>query len=281
MINNQQIYQPAFFSQKNIFSLLPQMTRELLAARELIWRLFLRDFSAKYKQSLLGLAWIIILPLVGVSTFVVLNASGIFKAEDLTVPYVIYGLLGISLWQVFSSGWSTITNSLVSAGSFIVKINFSKEALVISSFGSALVEFFVRIILLLILFLFYGELPSFFILLLPFLILPLVLLTLGLGFITSLLNAVAKDAQTIINVLLGFFLFFMPIMYTTSPSSLIYRLNRYNPVYFLISVPRDLVLFGQTNDLIPFIYSSLMALIVFFVGWIIFYKAQSKIAEAV
>ena len=82
------LYQPVFKTEKNLFKLTQKMFKEVFSARELIWRLFLRDFSAKYKQSILGLAWIFILPLVAVGTFVVLNISGVFKTEGLTVPYI-------------------------------------------------------------------------------------------------------------------------------------------------------------------------------------------------
>jgi len=275
------VYQPISARQKNLIALLPLMIRDLINARELIWRLFLRDIKAKYKQSLLGWIWIILLPIMAVGTFLLLNRSGAISLDNIPAPYAIYGLLGISLWQIFSAGWSAATASIISAGRFITKINFAKEALVVSSLGQILLEFFIRIILLIVLFILYGQFPSIWIILLPLLIIPLILLTLGLGFISSLLNAVARDIQTFINVFLSFFLFFTPIMYTLPETSLLFKLNQFNPVFFLITVPRDLIVSGQTSHLSQFLLSSALALIIFLLGWMIFYKAQSKIAEAI
>lgn len=274
------IYKPASASKKSLFSLFRSMTKDLIDARELTWRLFLRDFKAKYKQSLLGWSWIFLLPLVAVGTFLILSKSGVIKIENLPVPYPIYGLIGISLWQVFAGGLSATTGSIVAAGSFIVKINFPRESLVISAIGQAIVEFLVRIMLLFLVYLIYGLLPSPWIILSPLLILPLILLTLGLGFITSLLNAIARDIQSFVNIAMGFFLFLMPIMYTAPKNGLLHQINKYNPVFFLIAVPRDIIIAGNFSHIEQFLISSTVAIIIFLFGWLVFNKAQMKIAEA-
>jgi ABC-type polysaccharide/polyol phosphate export permease len=114
----------------------------------------------------------------------------------------------------------------------------------------------------------------------PLYILPLVFLVLGLGFITSILQVIFKDTQYFINLGLSFFIFLMPIMYVfpqkKGPLSYI---NSYNPIYYLISVPRDLMIFGRSTDLAAFLISSIFSLVVFFVGWFIFYLSETKIAE--
>ena len=150
-----------------------------------------------------------------------------------------------------------------------------------ASVGQAIVEFLIRIVLLLLIFLFYGLLPSWWIILSPLLILPLVLLTLGVGFITSLLNAVTRDTQNFINMTLSFLLFLMPIMYTVPQSSLLFKVNLYNPLFYLITFPREMIIFGSSPNLAGYLISSLIALIFLILGWFVFYKARTKIAEAV
>src|SRR3989304_5129178 len=95
------IYKPVNRTGIGIFRLIPMMSRDLIKARELTWRLFLRDFKAKYKQSLLGWIWIFLLPAVAVGTFFLLNQSSAIRIENIPVPYPVYGLIGISLWQIF------------------------------------------------------------------------------------------------------------------------------------------------------------------------------------
>lgn len=273
------IYSSESIYKQGFFSVFKAMVKDLMSSRELIWRFFLRDFNAKYRQSLFGWGWIFLFPLVAVGTFLLLNKSGAIKIENINSPYVIWALLGISLWQIFSGGLSTATTSIVSSGSFVTKINFAREALVISSLGQVIVEFLVRMALLLIIYIIYGLLPSAWIIIFPILILPLVLLTLGLGFITSLINTVARDTQNFINIMMGFFLFFMPIMYTLPEKSLLYQINQFNPIFFLIAVPREIIISGNFTHINQFLISVLGALIVFLFGWFIFSRAQSKIAE--
>lgn len=275
------IYIPANKNKTNLLNLFFLMSKELFNARELAWRLFLRDFKVRYKQSLFGWFWVFILPFVAVGTFFILNQSGAIKIENLPVPYPIYGLIGISIWQIFAGGLTNATGSLVSAGSFIVKINFSRETLVLAALGQSIVEFLIRVIMLLAIYVFFGMFPSPWILLLPFFIIPLFLLTLGLSFLSSLLNAVLRDVQTLISVVTGFFLFLMPIMYTMPAKGLLFEINKFNPLFFLIAVPRDIVISGKSNYLSEFVISSFFAVIVFLFGWLVFNKSQSKIAEAV
>jgi len=274
------IYQPISQKQKKLFPLLIAMGSRLYSARELVWRLFLRDFQVRYKQSLLGWGWAFLIPLIAVGTFLILSQSAIVYIIDLPAPYTIYGLLGISLWQIFAGGLTNATGSLVSARDFIIKINFPRESLVIASLGVTLVDFLIRMALMLGLYLFYGLTPSIWVLLFPILILPLILITLGIGLVTSLLNAVIRDIQNLLNIALGFFLFLMPVMYTLPKTSLLSQLNQFNPVYFLIAVPREIIISGNFSHLEQFLISSIIALVIFIFGWIIFIKAQAKIGEA-
>ena len=73
-----------------------EMFQELIRSRELIWRLFLRDFLAKYKQTVLGILWAIIMPLLMVGTFVFLNRAGVINIGKTEIPYPVFALLGLS-----------------------------------------------------------------------------------------------------------------------------------------------------------------------------------------
>lgn len=282
MNNQTRIYKPLSASEKGLFGFRLTLIKDVINARELIWRLFLRDFKARYKQSLLGWGWIFLLPLLAIGTFLILNQAGAIKiGGGIPVPYIIFGLIGISFWQIFASGLSAATGSIVTAGSFVAKIHFPREALVISAIGQTVVEFFVRMVLLLFIYIIYGLTPSPWIILSPILAIPLILLTLGLGFVTSLLNTIARDIQIFINVVMSFLIFLMPIMYNVSEDSLLFSINKFNPIFFLVSVPRDIIISGSFTHLHEFFVSSIISIIIFFFGWIIFTKAQTKITEVV
>src|SRR5688572_9621685 len=80
--------------------LLRDMFRDLSASRELAWRLFVRDTSARYRQSLLGYVWALLPPIFATITFVLLNQNGILQTSETPVPYPAYVLIGTLLWQV-------------------------------------------------------------------------------------------------------------------------------------------------------------------------------------
>ena len=119
-----------------------EMTQELVESRELTWRLFLRDFSARYRQSVLGYIWAIVPALVTTFVFTWLNRSHVLAIEGTKLPYPVFVLLGMTVWQLFSGGLTNATQSMVGASALITKINFPRETLVIAAFGQAIFEFF-------------------------------------------------------------------------------------------------------------------------------------------
>ena len=73
------------------------MGRDFLSARELAWRLFRRDFKARYQQSLLGIAWAVVLPMATVGLFLAMKRSSVINIGRLEVPYPLYALVGLSI----------------------------------------------------------------------------------------------------------------------------------------------------------------------------------------
>ena len=187
---------------------------EIRRNRWLTYQLFRRNFFATYKQSVFGILWAFIIPIVSVATFVILNISGLFNVGNINVPYPLYAMTGLAFWQLFSTGVVAGSSSLVQAGAMIVKINFSKKALVISSMGQTLVSFLIQMVLALILFAVYGVMPNVAILLVPILIIPMILFTLGLSFILSILTGVVRDFANLLPIIMTFMLFLTPVMYT-------------------------------------------------------------------
>lgn len=281
MAKNVTTYEPDNSLKKGYFSVYAEIIRDVIFNRWLTWQLFKRDFLTMYKQSVVGILWAFIIPLVSVGTFIVLNRAGIFSIGEINVPYPIYALLGISFWQLFSTGLVAASNSLVSAGDMIVKINFSRKSLVFASTGKALVSFLVQFVLVLILFAFYRYLPSGYIFLVPFLLIPSFLLMLGFGFIFALFSSVMRDITNAISILMTFLLFLTPILYAKPNLGVLEKITQYNPIYYLISVPRDLVLMGEASDWKGFWISAAVSVIIFIIFSVIFHLTETRAAERV
>ena len=141
-------YEPNNSIKKGLFDMFKEVYCELAYNKWLTWQLFKRSFITTGKQSIFGLMWPLVTPLVSIGTFIILNNAKIFSIGDIDVPYPVYALLGMSLWQLFSTGLSQSTQALVAAGSMLTKINFSKKSLIIASSGRVILNFLIQMAVL-------------------------------------------------------------------------------------------------------------------------------------
>ncbi len=281
MENSVKIYVPDNSIKKGYGPIFGEIFRELISNRWLTYQLFKRDFFALYKQSFIGMLWVLIIPIFSVSTFIVLKRSGIFSAGPIDAPYPIFAILGIAFWQLFSSGLIASTNSLAEAGPMIKIISFSKKSLVISAVGRSMVSFLIQFLLVGILFIWFRRMPHAWILLAPLMAIPLLFLTLGLGFILSLLNAVMRDIGNALSMLMTFLMFLTPVLYSKPETGLLHQITRFNPMYYLISSPRDLILTGHFLEPKGYVLSILFSFVLFVVCLVVFHLTETKITERV
>jgi lipopolysaccharide transport system permease protein len=258
-----------------------EMAREFIQGRELMWRLFLRDLSARYRQSVFGYVWAVLPAIVATITFTYLKGSGTLPIGETNIPYPAYVLLGMSVWQLFATGLTRTTQSLVQARDIITKINFARETLVIAAFGESIFNFLIRIVLIGAVFAWYRVVPAWTIIFVPFVLIPLALMTVGFGFILSLANAVFRDIGNSLTLVMTFAMFLTPVVYpppTQWPKILI---NYLNPVSPFIIATRDLITKGTLSQPNGLLWVSVFSLLVFLVAWRIFHLAMSRIAERV
>ena len=278
---NLTIYEPNYLMKAGI-RIWKDMVKELIASRGLIWRLVLRDISARYKQSLLGVFWAFITPLALMFVFVWIKGKNILPIKNTNMPYASFVFLGQMFWLIFSQGVMTSAQSLVQAGSLVTKINFPREVLIFSKLGNIIFEFLVRVPLLLIVFFWTGFTPKLTIFLVPFALIPLLIMVLGIGFFVSLLNAVLRDIASFLMIVMTLGMFATPVVYPPPvlwPMS--FLINYVNPVSGLITGARDLVSFGYFTDPVAYISSTILSVLIFLIGWRAFHLVEPKFAEGV
>jgi lipopolysaccharide transport system permease protein len=257
------------------------MACELIQGRELMWRLFLRDISARYRQSVFGYVWAVLPAIVTVATFTYLKGSGTLPIGETNIPYPAYVLLGMSVWQLFATGLTRTTQSLVQASAIITKINFARETLVLAAFGESIFNFLIRIVLIGAVFAWYRVVPAWTVIFVPFVLIPLALMTVGFGFILSIANGVFRDIGSSLTLVMTFAMFLTPVVYpppTQWPKVLI---NYLNPVSPFIIATRDLITKGTLSQPDGLLWVSVISLLVFLVGWRIFHLAMSRIVERI
>lgn len=274
-------YEPDNSLRKGYLSIFTEILNEIKKNKWLMYQFFKREFFVAYKQSFIGVLWAFIIPIISICIFIILNQAGVFSLGDIDVPYPLYAVLGMAFWQLFSRGLVAGSNALVNAGSMIVKINFSKKSLVIASTGQSIIPFLVQFVLVVILFVYYRITPSIAIVLIPLMIIPMMLLTLGLGFILSLLNGIVRDIGNILSILMTFLMFLTPVLYAKPKTGLLATATIYNPVHYLVSVPRELVLMGTISEWEGFLLSTILSIAIFVVCLVIFHLTETRVAERI
>ncbi len=112
--------------------LLMALWKDILAGRELAWRLFVRDLSAQYRQTYLGYVWAVLPPLVTSMTFIFLQSQGITKIEGMGIPFAPFAMMGTLIWQTFVDALGSPLASVNSAKPMLAKINFPREAILMA-----------------------------------------------------------------------------------------------------------------------------------------------------
>jgi lipopolysaccharide transport system permease protein len=201
--------------------------RELWRYRELLYFLTLRDVRLRYKQTALGVAWVVLQPVLTVAVFTVFFGK-LGKLPSDGVPYALFVLAALLPWQLFAYALTQSSNSLVAEQRLITKVYFPRLIVPVASVLSGLVDFAVAFALLLAGMAVFGVAPTWAVLAVPALVLFAVLTALAVGLWLSALNVQYRDVRYTIPFLTQFWLFASPVAY---PASLVPPAWR--PVYGL------------------------------------------------
>jgi ABC-type polysaccharide/polyol phosphate export systems, permease component len=189
--------------------------QELWAYRELLYFLMWRDVKVRYKQTALGVVWVVLQPLLMmlVFTFLFGRVAGI-KSDGL--PYSLFAYTGLLMWTFFSSAVNAAGNSLVNSAALITKVYFPRMLVPAAAVGATLVDFAVAFIPLAIMMVFWKVRFTSNLLLLPIFIIIVVVLALGVGMWMAALNVKYRDIRLALPFLLQLWFFASPIIYPLS-----------------------------------------------------------------
>lgn len=257
------------------------MASELKNSTGIIWRLMIRDLSAKYRQSLLGWVWAVIIPVLNALVFTVLRKK-VISIADTPVPYMVYVFWGTTLWQLFSQSIVSASQSLVVGVNLVTKVYVPKETVVFASFGSAWVDFLIRCALSFILFIVFRVDIKAGIMLIPVVILPFFLFCAGIGLILGMLNSLFRDIASAISMITAFLMLLTPgVVYPPSLAYPMSLLHRCNPVSVFITAGQELVATGSISQPVLFVCMSMVCAGIFLISWYIFHVSEPRIVERI
>lgn len=189
--------------------------RELWEYREVVYFLAWRDVKVRYKQAIIGVAWVLLQPLAMIAIFSLLfDRVGGIATRD--VPYIVFVLVGLVPWQFFSRVVSESTNSLITDQRLITRVYFPRLIVPAATAVAALVDFFISMILVGIVMMAFGVRPGSAIVFLPIPILLMVAAALGVGFWLSALNVEYRDVMHAVPFVVQLWFFATPVIYSTS-----------------------------------------------------------------
>ncbi len=255
---------------------------ELWRYRELFLFLIWRDVKIRYKQTVLGVAWTVLQPLLMMAAFTVFfgRLAGLPTGG---VPYPLFAFCGLLAWTFFSTALAGAGNSVVANERLITKIYFPRLLVPLATVGAAAVDFVIALGLLAVLMLGYGVVPGWGLLLVPVVFLMVALGAAGFGTLLAALNVKYRDFRYIVPFLTQFWMFATPTVYM-DPGAVqggwLEAVFAANPMTGLVATFRAACL-GTPIPWGQFGLSAAAVLVVFVVGCLYFRKSEAEFADVI
>ena len=260
---------------------IPINFRDFIIYRELFYFFAWKEIKARYKQTALGFVWAFLKPFISIVIFTVVFGN-IVKVPSEDIPYPLFCLSGLVLWNYFSYSLLNSSACLIANQSLITKVYFPRIVFPCSYSLSGIYDYLISLLFLGCMMLYYSYQPSIYLLLLPVVLLTATLTSIGLGLWLSAMSVKYRDIQYIIPFFIQLLLFMTPVIY---PSSIItgkYRFLLYlNPMSGVIDVHRICILGNRNMDLKLLGISLLVSLVIFVSGLYFFKRMERYFADII
>lgn len=254
--------------------------KELWAYRELFLVLVQRDIKVRYKQTVLGVVWAVLQPVLTMVIFTVIF-GGLAKIPSDGYPYAIFVFAALLPWTFFANAVSASSISLVNSANMVSKVYFPRVIIPLAAIGGGLIDLLISTVVLFALMLWYGLGWSANLLLAPVLLLAVIFIALGVGTLLSALTVAYRDFRFVVPFLVQIWMYATPVVY---PASLVPEKWQWvvflNPMAGVIEAFRSAFL-GRPFDVSSIGISLLMG-IVFFV-WAVAYfeRVERRFADII
>ena len=256
---------------------------DLWRYRELFIILSWRDLSVRYKQTIIGILWAIVRPLLTMVVFTVIFGRVAKLPSDGNAPYALMVFAAMLPWTLFSSSLSEASNSLIGNANLISKVYFPRLIIPAATLVTALVDFLISFIILIAMMFYYQFMPGWQMILLPFFIIMALLASLGPGLWITALNVKYRDFRYVIPFIVQFGLYVSPVGFSSNVIPEKWRLlYSINPMVGVIDGFRWCILGGNSPIYLPGFLLSI-AIITFFLwlGITRFRKMEKTFADII
>lgn len=252
---------------------------DLIGSRELAWRLAIRDISAQYRQAMLGILWAFIIPLVNTFTWIFLSQSGIVSVGETSIPYPVYVFCGTMLWQILIESINAPLTETTAAKAMLSKLNFPREALIISGVYKTIFNSLIKIVLVIIAITFFGIYPGWSLLWLPIGIFSLILTGTAIGLLITPIGILYTDIGKAIPMFMQFLMYVTPVVFAMPEGGIAGLIFRLNPFSYLILTVRDWITGIPVEFLTEFAIVNLGSIFLFIIVLVIYRLAMPMLIE--
>jgi lipopolysaccharide transport system permease protein len=254
---------------------------DLWRYRELFYILAWRDFKVRYKQTVIGVAWSVLRPLLTLAVIVVVFSKLAKLPSEGEAPYAIMALAGLLPWLFFSNALTESSNSLITNTNLFTKVYFPRLLIPASSIVLGFVDFLITFVILLLLMIPYQFVPSINMVFLPFFFILTFLASFGVGLLMSTLNLKYRDFRYIVPFVVQFGMYISPVAFSSSIVPPKYQfLYSLNPMVGVIDGFRWCIIGGE----VPLNLTSLLISTAVIIGFTIvgiryFRKTEKMLAD--
>jgi len=256
---------------------------DLWRYRELFYILSWRDISVRYKQTVIGILWAVLRPVLTMIVFTVIFGKVAKLPSEGSAPYALMVFAAMLPWQFFATSVSESSNSLIGNTQLITKVYFPRIIIPISSVITSMIDFLISLAILAVLMIYYRFSPTWNILLLPGFFIIAFITAMGIGLFITSLNVKYRDFRYVIPFLVQFGLYVSPVGFSSSIIPEQYRLlYSLNPMVGVIDGFRWAILGGESNLFIPgFILSLCVTVFFTLIGIRKFRKMEKSFADII
>ncbi len=266
---------------KNPVMLVKLMWRDLLASRELAWRLLVRDINAQYRQSALGFFWAVVPAIITALGFTLAKNTGIVNIGDTELPYPVYVMFSTTLWQTFIESLNAPIQALAKSKAMLARINFPREAIVVSQLGQIAFNFGIKLVFIIALFIWYRVPVTPSVILAPVGLIHLVMLGTVIGLFLAPIGTLYQDVSRLLIIVTGMWLFLTPVVYPVPTQGTFSSIVKFNPVTPLLVTTRELATTGVISNPQGFWLVSVITMMALFIGWVLYRQAMPYVIERI
>lgn len=260
-------------------TMVKEMFRDLATSRELAWRLTVRDIRAQYRQTVLGTLWAFLVPLANAATWVFLSRSGVVAVGVTALPYPVYVLTGTLLWAILMDAMNAPLLQTTAARGMLAKLNFPREALLLSGIYQTLFNAVIKIALLGAALVALGIDPGRNVLLFPVGVLSLVLVGTAVGLLITPIGMLYTDVGRALPLLMQFLIYLSPVVFPMPSGGRAAMVFQLNPLTPIIATTRDWLTGSSPEFLGYFLAVNLSAIVLLLAVWVAYRLAMPILIE--